>query len=275
MVVVEGKNPPAEEGVKGGEATSADYYATPEAMLATTDQENSLLAEQQEFPRVGDMQDIATLQAEYSDADPVFITKLSHLPEGFSSLRRIRRDGNCFLRAFFFSMLEGLLAASDTAEVQRVIGVLDALKPTLVNRYNEHVTEFHDILREQLVDIKEGRLTLDSLVARFRSQEVSDYVVYYGRFAASNYIQENHFLFEPFLGVDVATYCQTQVEAVGCECDQESIIALTNVFGVGVRIMYLDRSPGERCNTHDFPEDRPPSIFLLYRPGHYDLLYPK
>ena len=47
-------------------------------------------------------------------------------------------------------------------------------------------------------------------------------------------------------------------------------------MNVIVRIVYLDRSVKDDISTHDFPEDSSaPNIHLLYRPGHYDLLYTK
>jgi ubiquitin thioesterase protein OTUB1 len=51
------------------------------------------------------------------------------------------------------------------------------------------------------------------------------------------------------------------------------VIALTTALKACVRVEYLDRSPGD-LNHHDFPTGDLPSVYLLYRPGHYDLLYP-
>ena len=39
--------------------------------------------------------------------------------------------------------------------------------------------------------------------------------------------------------------------------------------------MYLDRGEGDSPIHHDFPEGKTPTLHLLYRPGHYDILYPK
>ena len=51
---------------------------------------------------------------------------------------------------------------------------------------------------------------------------------------------------------------------------------LLQAMNVIVRIVYLDRSVKDDISTHDFPEDSAaPHIHLLYRPGHYDLLYKK
>lgn len=59
------------------------------------------------------------------------------------------------------------------------------------------------------------------------------------------------------------------------ESDHIHIIALCNALGVGVRVEYMDRGgEGGEVKAHNFPEDKTPSVFLLYRPGHYDILYP-
>ena len=50
-----------------------------------------------------------------------------------------------------------------------------------------------------------------------------------------------------------------------------------------MRIEYLDgsvSSQGDSINHHDFPDESAlkqtgTRIYLLYRPGHYDILYPK
>lgn len=57
------------------------------------------------------------------------------------------------------------------------------------------------------------------------------------------------------------------------ESDHIHVIALTLALSVGVRIQYMDRGTGGHVNAHDFPEDKTPRIHLLYRPGHYDILY--
>ena len=99
---------------------------------------------------------------------------------------------------------------------------------------------------------------------------------------------------------DVPSFCARRVEPMGCESDHVHIVALTDVLGVAVRVEYLDRSEEEEGgnsqggqggggggrgggggnpnpNHHDFvPEgaEAPRQVVLLYRPGHYDILYP-
>jgi len=85
---------------------------------------------------------------------------------------------------------------------------------------------------------------------------------------------------------DVKNYCSLHIEAANCEIDNVAIVALSEAVitpaGIGFEIMYLDRSQGEEVNVTPFsqptdhtgmPLPNPPVIRLLYRPGHYDILY--
>ena len=60
---------------------------------------------------------------------------------------------------------------------------------------------------------------------------------------------------------------------MGKESDHIHIIALTSAIGVSIRIEYMDRQSADHINHHDFPEGSDPQVYLLYRPGHYDILY--
>lgn len=79
---------------------------------------------------------------------------------------------------------------------------------------------------------------------------------------------------------------------MGEESDHVHITALSDALGVPIRVVYLDRSScdsaGVSVNHHDFipavgglpnasgsTETVSPFITLLYRPGHYDILYSK
>lgn len=77
---------------------------------------------------------------------------------------------------------------------------------------------------------------------------------------------------------------------MGEESDHVHITALSDALGVPIRVVYLDRSSCDNgsvsVNHHDFTpvagnnssggsEAVNPFITLLYRPGHYDILYPK
>jgi len=64
-----------------------------------------------------------------------------------------------------------------------------------------------------------------------------------------------------------------EVEPMNKESDHIHIIALSSALNVGVRVRYMDRGDSSEVIAHDFPEGCSPAIHLLYRPGHYDILY--
>jgi len=72
----------------------------------------------------------------------------------------------------------------------------------------------------------------------------------------------------------VKEFCLQEVEPMYKESDHIHVIALTSAFGVGCRISYMDRGVGGKVNRLNFPEEMEARINLLYRPGHYDVLYP-
>ncbi len=85
----------------------------------------------------------------------------------------------------------------------------------------------------------------------------------------------------PFvLGVaDVANvrqFCTENVEAVGVEADQIQAQALSRYLGVRTRVAYLDANAA--VDEVEFiemtaDESSPILLELLFRPGHYDILF--
>ena len=60
------------------------------------------------------------------------------------------------------------------------------------------------------------------------------------------------------------------------ESDNIHMIALADATGVCIRVKHLDRSGDSTVNHHDFPDDGSERMInLLYKPGHYDILYKK
>ena len=64
---------------------------------------------------------------------------------------------------------------------------------------------------------------------------------------------------------------------MGKECDQPQIAALTEALQIGVKIEYLDgtTTQGQELPSILCPPDLSPLVYLLYRPGHYDIIYKK
>ncbi|KAE9595028.1 putative ubiquitinyl hydrolase 1 [Lupinus albus] len=134
----------------------------------------------------------------------------------------------------------------------------------------------------------------------FLEAEINQYLimvfVMFFRFVTSAAIQKRSEFFEPFIlglaNTTVEQFCKSSVEPMGEESDHVHITALSDALGVPIRVVYLDRSSCDTgavsVNHHDFmpvdgdlsnavasSEKKSPFITLLYRPGHYDMLYPK
>jgi ubiquitin thioesterase protein OTUB1 len=139
--------------------------------------------------------------------------------------------------------------------------------------------DFHEPLVDTLKWIAEAKtpLTPEQLVERLVDPEVADYIVYYCRALVSAHFYGNWAQFEHILLPSVDLYIKANVEPMGRDADHPQILALASQFGVPVKVYYLDQTPG-KLGGYVFPdlgEESPPRVTLLYRPGHYDLMYPK
>ncbi|GBG87360.1 hypothetical protein CBR_g45420 [Chara braunii] len=160
------------------------------------------------------------------------------------------------------------------------------------------------IKARRMFDLESARETelrgsLSKLVEYCRDEIISNCVVMCFRFFTSSEIQRRAEFFEPFIfglsNMGVLQFCRCCVEPMGVESDHVHIIALSDALGVPVRVVYLDGSlscgsdKSAEVSVHDFvPKETSsgkkatadgtqavPPVVLLYRPGHYDILYSK
>ncbi|CAN1187774.1 OVARIAN TUMOR DOMAIN-containing deubiquitinating enzyme 1 [Linum perenne] len=229
-------------------------------------------AEADKLPFIGEREPLSALAAEYQSGNVILQQKIQLLSEQYAAIRRTRGDGNCFFRGFMFAYLEHILRSQDRKEVDRVKLNVEECRKTLQSLGYADFTfeDFFALFLEQVDSVLEGN---DDSV----------------RFVTSGEIRKRSEFFEPFIfGLTNATveqFCKSSVEPMGEESDHVHITALSDALGVPIRVVYLDRSSssdgsGVAVNRHDFiPEGTgataEPFINLLYRPGHYDILYPK
>uniref|UniRef100_A0A8D0ACA4 ubiquitinyl hydrolase 1 n=1 Tax=Sander lucioperca TaxID=283035 RepID=A0A8D0ACA4_SANLU len=144
--------------------------------------------------------------------------------------------------------------------------------------YDEAIIAQQDRIQQEfmdLIELCEKHPRLQELLNSFNDQNVSDYVVVYLRLLTSGYLQREYGFFQHFIegGRSVKEFCQQEVEPMSKESDHIHIIALAQALNVSILVEYMDRGEGGTVNHHVFPEGGDPRIFLLYRPGHYDILY--
>ena len=65
-----------------------------------------------------------------------------------------------------------------------------------------------------------------------------------------------------------------EVEPMYHESDHIHITALTSALDTKIRVVYMNHGD-DKLSYISFPESSEPNIHLLYRPGHYDILYPR
>ncbi|KAL8138143.1 hypothetical protein V2J09_004144, partial [Rumex salicifolius] len=212
-------------------------------------QQSAILAhEAEKIPFIGDKEPLSALAAEYESGSPILIQKIQ----------------------------EHILETQDKTEVDRITASVEECRKTLLNLGHVEFTfeDFFALFLEQLESVVQGK---DTSI----------------RFVTSGEIRKRSDFFEPFIfGLTNATveqFCKSSVEPMGEESDHVHITALSDALGVPIRVVYLDRSSGSNkdddvsVNHHDFlpaasegsSETIKPFITLLYRPGHYDTLYPK
>ncbi|XP_023680579.1 ubiquitin thioesterase OTUB1-like [Paramormyrops kingsleyae] len=243
-----------------------------EAIMAQQDRIQQEIASS--IPLVSERQPLSVLEQEYTLDDTVYQQKIQDLHRKYSYIRKTRPDGNCFYRAFGFSHLESLL--DDAKELQRFKATVADSKRELVGQgFTEFTIEdFHNTLMD-LIEQCEKQPCLAELLVPFNDQSISDYLVVYLRLLASGYLQREHAFFQHFIegGRSVKEFCQQEVEPMSKESDHIHIIALAQALNVSVLVEYMDRGEGGTVTRHVFPEGSEPRVFLLYRPGHYDILY--
>jgi ubiquitin thioesterase protein OTUB1 len=120
-------------------------------------------------------------------------------------------------------------------------------------------------------------MTVETLTDELNQENsTSDYCTWFMRVVTATHLKRNADTFLPFLvaqGLDMQQFCARHVEPMGQECDQLQVTALAEAMQVQVNIEYLDgHSADVKCHSFG-PTDAKLQVTMLYRPGHYDILY--
>eukprot|EP00800_Vazella_pourtalesii_P021718 TRINITY_DN8191_c1_g1_i3.p1 TRINITY_DN8191_c1_g1~~TRINITY_DN8191_c1_g1_i3.p1 ORF type:complete len:251 (-),score=58.42 TRINITY_DN8191_c1_g1_i3:62-814(-) len=226
---------------------------------------------------VGDLESTSVLKSVYAEDDSVYQAKIQEIEKGFSKIRRIRQDGNCFFRSFGFSLMEQLLA--NKSEIDKIKPSLEAVKTDLIAMFGYPemtVEDFYDNFIEVLDKLKEEETDLDYLLKTYQDSGLSDYMVCFMRLIVSAELQRNAEFYINFIGSKYPTiksFLSEEVEPMYVESDHMHISGLSGCLDVKVVVQYMDR--GKKVLEHKFQEGSPINVTvnLLYRPGHYDILY--
>ncbi|KAF2202231.1 cysteine proteinase [Delitschia confertaspora ATCC 74209] len=243
-------------------------------------------------PLVGERQSSTAITTEYANADPVYRVKTAALPSKYSHFRTCRGDGNCGWRAIAFTYFETLIRLGDINKFQDEKTRLQSMNNLISSiGYSEDIyegfqEECWDLLVALANAIGNGNAA-QVLLENFNDMGVSMNIITYFKLLTSAWMQTHSADYMNFLlGQTVKSYCTQTIDPVNSEIDNIGIAALSEALlkpiGFALDVLYLDRSPGEEINVIHFgatendalslPYPRP-TLRLLYRPGHYDILY--
>lgn len=236
-------------------------------------------------PLIGDRLPMDVLVTEYAQADPTFVVKTTGLAATHGAYRAVKGDGQCGWRATVFSYFEILLNSRDIdlleAEKIRFDSFQDTMK--MVGIDYDIIIDMFDYTWELFDNIARAirsNISDDNVILEFMNDQVkSDSIVYHFKMVTSAYMQLRADDYEPFLEMTVAEYRVARIDPTNQEIDQIGLQVLTdaviNAAGFALEVLYLDRSMGEEVTPHQFVQlsNGKPTIRLLYRPGHYDIIY--
>lgn len=221
------------------------------------------------------------LFAKVDNLEGVWLRKLDNLgrePEQFGSIRRCRRDGNCFYRSYFFGLFAGMAEDFGLREKMRAL-LKESLHYCEQAGYEKYALEdMHEEVMNMVQSLFPDACSpveIGCVEKIFREEEMN-YSICYLRCLTSSYMKLNVEEFEPFLTQhkSIAEFCAAEVDPLWREADQLQIQALVSYLRVPICIYYLDQSEGEQCQKYEMLfEDQKSKIDFLYRPGHYELLY--
>lgn len=194
--------------------------------------------------------------------------------------------------AIGFAYFETLIRCGDITQVQTELARLRGLNDFIENvggidswMLEDMVAETFELLQEIAVAMSSGQDCIALLMVKFNDLTTSQYIIYHLRCLATAWLRGNSAEFEPYLPADIDSYVQGTVMPVDQEIDAICVKLLVDVLlkpvNMVLEIAYLDRSEGSEVNVHRMPEEANgqslaalgPIIYLLYRPGHYDILY--
>ena len=242
--------------------------------------ENQIKAEiEQTTPLISEQLDINILMKDYED-NFEYANSVKIITEKYKYIRKVRRDGNCFYRAFVYRIFEYTCMRNDNQLYNEILKKIEGVKElTTKNGYDWILVEdFYNVFYGEFCSCfnsvnDNGVSVRDYMDNLFKDKEKGNYLIYFIRFCIASYLKENRMLYEVYIEGNFDTWIVKEVEAIDNEADQIQIMACVNYFDIGVKIEYLNKHKNEVVK---FPEDKKDEdifIEVLFTPGHYDILY--
>ncbi|KAM0834656.1 hypothetical protein ACQ4PT_063453 [Festuca glaucescens] len=226
----------------------------------------------------------------FGDPPPPFLeeTHEEMLLANYSEYRKVSGDGSCLYRSFIYSYLEQLVKVSPGEEL-RLIGTLE---PLLEKFQRLHLpgsyADGHNAFVNLILDCMDHKQTLsvsdyeDWIFKKSQNEKKFSEIISYLRLVAAvqicSEVEKFRHVIPELDPLRPEAWCRRNVIPMQAEGDEVHLVALTDVLHVPLQIVIVDISASEEPNTHiiyESPDALPlfPCVTLLYRPGHYDIIY--
>ncbi|CCW69671.1 unnamed protein product [Phytomonas sp. Hart1] len=217
----------------------------------------------------------------YNQVLSLFLVSPESGAPGYRAIRYARRDGNCFYRCVSFRLCELMLQDLEFAQHTLMI-MQNTIRPRMHQQFGEYSGDFCFIAESIAQHICNGELyTIDMVYEAVINEEKANYFIVYLRYALSIYLRDHADEFVPFvMGLGFTTveqYCETEVEPFSKESDNVEIEAFGRLFDVSIHVEVMDPKARKLTTIHIGSKQgknahSPRMMYLLFRPGHYDLL---
>ena len=202
------------------------------------------------------------------------------ITEKYKYIRKVRRDGNCFYRAYIYRLFEYICMKNNNRLYNEMLKKIEGIKDlTAKNGYDWILVEdFYNVFYGEFCSCfnsfhNNGVSVRDYMDNLFSDKDKGNYLIYFIRFCIASYLKENRMLYEVYIEGDFDTWIRKEVEAIDNEADQIQIMACVNYFDIGVKIEYLNKHKNEVVKFPEYKKDEDIFIEVLFTPGHYDILY--
>ncbi|KAI4535224.1 hypothetical protein MG293_014450 [Ovis ammon polii] len=231
-----------------------------------------LIQSETSFNLISEKCDILSILRDHPE-NRIYQRKIQELSKRFTAIRKTKGDGNCFYRALGYSYLESLLGKS--REILKFKErVLQTPNDLLAAGFEEHTFRNFFNAFYSVVELVEKDGSVSSLLKVFNDQSFSDRIVQFLRLLTSAFIRNRADFFRHFIDeeMDIKDFCAHEVEPMAMECDHIQITALSQALNIALQVEYVDEMD-TALNHHVFPEAATPSVYLLYKTSHYNILY--
>lgn len=168
-------------------------------------------------PYVSEKVPIEVLEAQFEEHQ--FYCAFEVLKSGFSQVRKIRGDGNCFYRAFLFQLFEYFICGGLEAQpyYYEFVRKVEASKADLVNNLGYDASAIEDFYSTFLAETKtlaqiSPAKCQQHLFSLLCNDKEAVYMLMYLRYLTAAHLKKNEIEFAGFVGGDVYAFCDREVE---------------------------------------------------------------